>query len=92
MGFRKKAETARVAPKEPPLLFACVADLLLQRDSLVGANISAATALDAGISVDNINITSRDSLYGALANAATASYTFVGINFVSHSKLYVKCY
>jgi hypothetical protein len=62
----------------------------LQRDSLVGANICTATALDAGISVDNINIASRDSLYGALANAATASYTFVGINFVSHNSIVKK--
>ena len=62
--------------------------LQLQRDSLVGANVCAATALDAGISVNNVNITSRDSLYGALANAAATSNTFVGINFVSHN-LYV---
>ena len=54
----------------------------LQGDCLVGTNIRATTALDAGISVNNINIASRDSLYGALADAATTSYTFFGVNFV----------
>ena len=62
----------------------------LQRNSLIGAYVCAATALDAGISVNNVNIPSRDSLYGALANAATTSYTFVGINFVSHNLYLLK--
>ena len=62
----------------------------LQGDCLVGANIRATTALDAGISVNNINIASRDSLYGALADAATTSYTFFGVNFVSHNLCLLK--
>ena len=62
----------------------------LQGDCLVGTNIRATTALDAGVSVDNINVTSRNSLYGALANAATASYTFLRINFVSHNLYLLK--
>ena len=64
--------------------------LQLQRDSLVGANLCASTALNAGVSVNNINITGRNSLYGALANAATTSYTFLGINFVSHNLYWLK--
>jgi hypothetical protein len=74
----------------PPLLFDVVCVAKLQCDSLVGANICASTALDAGVSVNNINITGRNSLYGALANAATTSYTFLGINFVSHNLYWLK--
>ena len=62
----------------------------LQGDCLVRTNIRATTALDAGISVNNINIASRDSLYGALADAATTSYTFFGVNFVSHNLCLLK--
>ncbi len=73
-----------------PSLFDVVSSGKLQRDSLIGANLGASTALNAQIGINNVNITGRNSLYGALANAATASYTFLRINFVSHNLYLLK--
>ena len=58
--------------------------LLCGRDRLAGANACAGAAVDALVSVDNIDVASRDSLYRALADAGTAGNTSVR-NFVSHS-------
>lgn len=87
--FAKKIVVATPLGVATTILMMCVVDGL-QRDSLIGANLGASTALNAQICVDNINITGRDSLYGALANAATASYTFLRINFVSHNYYLLK--
>ena len=53
-------------------------------DSIVGAYRCAATAADACVGIDLVDVTLRNCLYGAYRNTCTASYAAVG-DYISHS-------
>ena len=59
-------------------------------DNLYGALSCARTAIDAGISVDNVlTIASGDSLYRALSCASAALQTTV-VDYICHTKILLK--
>lgn len=53
-------------------------------DCVVGANCCTATAADASVGIDNIDIAGRDSLNGANGLACTTCDATV-CNYVSHN-------
>lgn len=60
-------------------------------DCFAGANFCAATAFDAGVGIDVIDVAFRDSLYGANGKTSSTSYTLVS-DYVSHDKLNFRYY
>jgi len=67
--------------------------LLAFGDSVVRTNLRAATAADACVGVDLIDITLRNSVHRTNRHASAACYTVV-TNYVCHSLLIFKlsCY
>ena len=59
--------------------------LLAGDDSLAGANLCAAAAVDAGVRIDFVDIALGDRLGGTYGHTSATSYTVVG-NYVSHDR------
>lgn len=66
----------------------CIPDwrvkLLAGSDCVGGTNLSAASAVDAGIRIDVIDFTFADCLYGANGLTSTACYAVV-TNYICHN-------
>lgn len=69
-----------------PVLFFAIARLFAGDDSLAGANLCAAAALDASIGIDVIDVAFRDSLYGTYGETSAASNALIS-DYVSHDSL-----